>query len=156
MQKNEMTTEEILQNLLSKDTHRVWLAAGEIISMGQNRERIVPLIPHLREIKKGTAGLSMGGAIVSNQRLVDFALKTIKFHRDSSQCSCHLYPESGGDCIFNPMKEEKLGNIKIIETIKLEKSEWIDYYLVECLRCGQRFKVIEREWHFMWWQWTML
>lgn len=155
MQGEEMTTNEILRDILSKDTHRVWFASGEIISMGQDQKRILPLIPHLLEIKRETAGLSMGGAFASNQRLVDFAIKTIEFYRDSSECPCRLYPESGGDCIFNPMKEAERGNVKIIETVPFEKSEWIDYYLVECLKCGQRFKVIEREYHFTWWQWTM-
>jgi hypothetical protein len=144
----------------------VWEASCEIISLGQNRDKILPLIKHLTEIKQKTAGLNMGGGFAPNQRFIDFAIKTIEFHKENKGCPCALFVEKfklTGDSIdreiqyecTNPNEEAEKGNVKILDIVHIEK-KWVDYYLAECLRCGQKFKVEEREYHYIWWKWTKI
>ena len=58
----------------------------------------------------------MGGMFAPNQRFIDFAVKTIEFHKEDKECSCALFAEKYKlandvvdrelqyDC-FNPNKE---------------------------------------------------
>ena len=147
-----MTTEEIISKITSKDTTKVWEASCKIISLGQDKSEIEPLIPHLSSIIEKTKNLEMGGALASNQRFIDYAIKTIEFHRDNSNsCTCSLYlaPDSVAP---DPNNEVNKNYITILDTITIE-NKWVDFYKVECKRCGQLYKVIEREYHFMWWGW---
>jgi hypothetical protein len=158
-----LKTEDVAK-ITSRDTHMVREASCEIISLGQMRDKITPLIEHLDEIKKETIGLDMGGAFAPNQRFIDFAIKTIEFHKEHSDlCTCALYTAKyktnavSPNMEFeyestNPEKEQEKGNIKILQTTLID-GNWIDYYEVECLKCGQRFKVEERMYHYMWWRW---
>lgn len=146
-----MTTAEIIENIVSRDTHKVWLAACKIIWLGQQKEKILPLIEYLPEIIEQTKGLEMGGMFAPNQRFVDFAIRTIEFHRDSQLCPCTLYSEHGVD----PHKEVEKENIEILETVYTQEP-WVDFYLAECRKCSQKFKIIERESHYTWWEWAKL
>jgi hypothetical protein len=146
------TAKQIIEDITSRDTHKVWLSSCEIIKSGQNHSIITPLVEYLPEIKEKTKGLDMGGLVASNQRFVDFAIRTIEFHRDSKECPCILYKEHE---TFNPKEEAEKGNIKIIETIMIDEN-YPDYYLAECLRCGRKIKISEREYHYTWWQWELL
>lgn len=144
----QMETHQLIVAITSRDTHEVWRSSCEIISLGQDAENIRPLIEHLPLIKKQTRGLVMGGMFAPNQRFVDFAIRTIEFHRDSDECPCALYEEHG----VNPNIQAEKGYIKIISTTRID-GKWVDYYKVICQRCNQEFKIIERESHYMWWEW---
>ena len=147
-----MTTEEIIEKILSRDTHKVWEASIKIISLGQLRDNILPLIPHLQTIVEKTKGLDMGGAFAPNQRFIDYAIKTIEFHRDHNECACNLY--LGPDSVTpDPNREVRSGHVNILDTTFME-GNWVDFYKVQCVRCEQLYKVIEREGHFKWWGWT--
>lgn len=147
-----MSTEEILSDITSRDTAKVWKSSCEIISIGQHRDQIFPLIAHLPEIKEQTKGLEMGGGFALNQRFIDYAIRILEFHQNHTACTCTLYTDSY-EC-NDPNKEVAKGNLTIQDT-KLENN-WIDYYISTCNRCGQRFKTIEREGHYTWWQWIKL
>lgn len=144
-----MDNKEIIEAITSRDTTKVWCASCAIISLSQDEVRIRQLILYLPEIKKKTEGLAMGGMFASNQRLIDFAIKTIEFYRDSLACSCILYT---GLETFDPIKELEKGNILIMDTVRIE-SRWIDFYVVACQKCKQTYKVIERDYHYTWWGW---
>lgn len=144
-----MDIQQLIADIISRDTHKVWRASCEIISLGQDTDTIKPLIKFLPLIRKKTRGLVMGGMFAPNQRFVDFAIRTIEFHRDSAQCPCALYEEHGVD----PKVQAAKGYIKIASTTRIE-GKWVDYYNTICQRCNQEFKVIERESHYMWWEWT--
>ncbi|MEG1265906.1 MAG: hypothetical protein RSE19_05455, partial [Myroides sp.] len=88
-----MTTEEIIKNITSKDETKVWKSACEIINLGWDHHKIVPLIKFLPLIKEKTVNLNLGGMFASNQRFVDFAIKTIEFHIEHKYCYCELYVE---------------------------------------------------------------
>jgi len=142
----ESTTEQILADITSRDTHKVWSSACEIISLSQDPHKILPLIKHLEEIKEKTKALNMGGAFAPNQRFIDYAIRILEFHRDSSACTCNLY--TGYDR-SDPNKEAQAGHIEILNTT----SEGNYFYNVICKKCGQKFKVEEGEYHYTWWDW---
>lgn len=158
-----METKEILENITSKETHKVWQASCEIISNGQNHDKIKPLIVYLPLIKEKTRGLNLGGAFAPNQRFIDFAIKTIEFHKTNEDCYCNLYNAkfrlTNGDIFgelqydgFNPNKEVEKGHIEIINVIRIE-DKWIDFYAAKCSNCKTVFNVEEREGHYMFWNW---
>ncbi len=147
-----MNTDEIIKKMTSRDTDQVWSAANEIISLGQDRDRILPLIPFLPSIIEETKGLEMGGLYAPNSRFIDQAIRTIEFHRDSKECPCQLYLR--GSDGPSPETETKKGYVSILDTVKTE-DQYVDFYKVECNLCQRHFKVIERESHYMWWGWSV-
>ena len=161
-----MTTEEIINDLISRNEHKVWKSACKIIDYGINHTKVEPFIEFLPLIIKETKNLNLGGMFASNQRFVDFAIKTIEFHLEQKYCYCELYIEKyflTNDVIkrelqyecFNPKNEIEKGNINILETIKIQ-NKWVDYYLVECKKCLKKYKVEEREGHYMFWDWKKI
>jgi hypothetical protein len=143
-----MNTDEILENITSRDTHKVWLACCEIIELGQEPEAIVPLTSHLSEILSATNNLDMGGKFYPNKRYVDLALRTINFHACQFGCPCALYVGQNSD----PKNEEIKGYVKIIESV-CSGNSWADFYRIYCNRCGQKFIVRQDEYHFPSWHW---
>lgn len=146
-----MTTEEIVSDITSRDSTKVWSSSCEIISMAQDRDKIFPLIEYLPEIKKRTMGLTMGGAFAPNQRFIDYAVRIIEFHKNSSACTCALYADTYDGT--NPKKEVTKGNI-VIEGTSSNDGDWNFFFTVRCVKCRQLFKVEEGWGHYMWWQWT--
>lgn len=154
MKKSDRSFEEILADVLSKDEHRVWSGACNIISLGQDPERIAPFIPHLDEIRESTTGVPLGGAVAPNKRFVDLTLKIIEFHKRGTDCPCRLYPLSGEDSIYNPKEQAEQGNVSIIETLHGGNSNFAEYsYIAECSRCKRRYKITEKLYHFVCWKW---
>ncbi len=161
-----MTTEGIIENITSRDTTEVCKSACEIINLGQDHNKIISLVKFLPLIREKTLNLYLGGMFASNQRFVDFAIKTIEFHVEQKYCYCELYVEKyfltddvmrrklQYEC-FNPKNEVEKGNIKILETIKIEDN-WIDYYIVECKRCLKKYRVEERGGHYVFWNWKKM
>ena len=158
-----MITEKIVEYITSQDRQKVWESACAIIDSGQDHRKIEPLIKYLSLISETTINLNMGGGFAPNQRFIDFAIKTIEFHKNREGCSCKLFVEKyklTNDIMnreiqyegFNPKKEVEKGNVKILDTIHIEE-KWVDYYLVECTKCLTKFKVEEREGHYMFWNW---
>lgn len=144
-----MDTETIIREITSRDPDEVWRSACEIISSGQEPLKIKPLIGFLPLIKEKTRGLEMGGAFASNQRFVDCAIRTIEFYKNNGGCPCALF--GGHDCM-DPNKEAEKGYIRITDKVLLD-GNYVDYYLATCTRCGQDFKIIERDYHYTWWGW---
>ena len=50
MRESMKTTKELTDDMLSKDPKRIWSASCEIISLGQNHDRIMELVPYLSQI----------------------------------------------------------------------------------------------------------
>jgi hypothetical protein len=144
-----MTTEQILSEITSRNTHLVWRSACYIITLSQDRAAIRPLIDHLDTIRQQTKGLEMGGYFAPNQRFVDLAIKIITYHKTGTGCTCHLYP---GHDRFDPAEEQAKGNIAILETVKIQDT-WIDHYTAQCRKCGQQFRIEEGDSHYTWWSW---
>jgi hypothetical protein len=148
----KMTTKEIINKISSKDSHQIWEASCEIIAIGQDKEAIKPLIGLTDKINDLTKDIKLGGAIASNKRFVVGAIKTLEFHRDSKECTCQLYGTH--DCM-NPNNEVKKGFLRINNIVRIEE-KWVDFYEASCTRCQQKFKIEEREGHYMWWSWKRI
>ena len=130
-----MNHTEIISNLSSRDSHKVYLATNEIIQNFHSSSFIRPFIPSLNNIIDWTNGLEMGGLFAPNQRFVDFAIKVIKFHRDNMGCACALYPQFS----FDPEKEISR---KRVDFISKETIEWDLVYEASCRKCHNRFQII--------------
>lgn len=148
-----MNTEEIVNKITSRDPTKVWESSCEIISIAQSRDKILPLIKFLPLIVEKTKGLTMGGGFAPNQRFVDYAIRILEFHRSNKGCTCELYTDTY-EC-NDPNEEIEKGNIEL-ESITRIEDKWVDFYITKCTKCGQRFKTIERDGHYTWWEWTKL
>ncbi len=143
------TTKELIDDMLSKDPKRIWCASCEIISLGQNHDRIMELVPYLSQIKSKTNNVELGGLIHPNSRFLKQAIETIEWHMKEKSCPCCLLGESS-----NPIQLEADEYITITDTVYINKSNYVDYYLVRCNRCETKYKVEEREYHSTWWNWV--
>jgi len=143
-----MTT---LDDLISQDLTRIRSACA-VIMESRDRAFLKDLSESLKQIKKATKGLNLGGALCPNSYHVDFAIKKLEFVRKYDDCLCALYSEN---MFFNPTDEQEENRLKINETVHIE-SKWVDYYLCECTQCQSTFKVEEREGHYMWWSWKIV
>lgn len=145
-----MTAQQTFDHLISGDHKRVIDGAWGIINNRYHKNFIQPFIEHLPLIHEKTDNLDMGhGMVMSNKRFVNCAVKTIELHRDGVQCPCVLHREL--EC-FNPDTEEGSGHIIVVDRI-FAHSNYIDYFIVECKHCKQRYKVTENDYHFRYWDW---
>jgi hypothetical protein len=161
-----MTKEEVIDYFTSRDEHKIRVSSCEIIHNGQNHEKIKHFIEFLPLILEKTKDLNLGGGFAPNQRFVDFAIKTIEYHKIEKECYCGLYVEKyfiTNDVVkrelqyecFDPRNEHERGNIEINKTIRMEYG-WIDYYEVKCKKCNKKYKVKERDGHYTFWNWKFL
>ena len=145
----QLTTKEIVNKIASKDPHQIRESSCAIIDMGQDREAIKPLLGLTDKIEGLTKGIELGGAFAPNSRFVSGAIKILKFHRDSNECTYQLYNSQ------NPNDEVKKGYLAIRNITRID-GKWVDYYEASCTRCQQKFQIEEREGHYMWWAWKRI
>ena len=62
---------KVIEELKSKDSHKIWKASNEIIRYSQSYKDIEPLIGHLSAIKEGTKDVELGGGLAPNNRFLD-------------------------------------------------------------------------------------
>lgn len=148
MENTVKSTKELLDEILSGDSHKVWSSSCAIMKLSQNEERIKEFVPYLNEIKTKTANLNLGGTIAPNDRFVKKVIKVLEHYRTGGGCSCCLL--DGND---DPNNYE---TIDIQETVNYKDSNWVDFYIVECKKCNQKYKVCEREYHYTWWDWQKM
>lgn len=143
---SDINKRELLDDILSHNAYRVWLSSGTLAKYSQNEDIMREFIPYLDEIKAETSGLELGGLLGTNKRFVDKVIKILEHYKVGEGCSCCLFAEDD-----NPQNFETLN---IEETVNYNGINKVDYYIVECKKCGKRYKVHEREYHFPWWEWT--
>lgn len=57
----------------------------------------------------------------------------------------------------DPRRAAKDGHFDLLQTIPYDPPCSInDYYILRCKRCGVTYKVFEREYHYLWWDWHRL
>ena len=134
MRESTKTTKELIDDMLSKDSKRIWSASCEINSLGQDHDRIMELVPYLTQIKSKTNNIELGGLIHPNSRLLKQAIETIEWHMKVKSCPCCLLGENS-----NPKQLEADGYITINDTVYMNKSNYVDYYLVGCNRCKTKY-----------------
>ena len=75
-----------------------------------------------------------------------------KLRKNRNICPCSLRGTKD-----NPHRAEKDGYFDLIQTVPYEPECSInDYYILRCRRCGTLYKVFEREYHYLWWEWLRL
>jgi hypothetical protein len=141
----------ILEDLMSKDSHRIWSAACAVRNLRDHGE-LVRLASHLDEIRESTRDVSLGGALRSNSTHLTFAFRKLEFVSGSSDCLCALYEM---DDLYNPETEKTSGHVRILDTIFTDE-KWIDHYQCECVDCGAQYRVEERDYHYTWWAWKRI
>lgn len=144
----EKSTKELLGELLSGETRLVRSACSAIIKMSQDEERIREFIPYLTEIKAKTANLEMGGGLAQNKRFVQKVIQVIEYYKSGRGCSCQLFGQDD-----NP---EKYDTIELKEQVKYQDKCIHIYYIVECRKCHQKYKVSEELYHYVWWDWQKI
>lgn len=151
-----MDTEQVIQDLTSKDSQRIRKSGLIVIHNSQNEEEIESLLPVLTKIKQATNGLELGGAFASNNRFYEFPIEIIEFYKSQKsfwnsqrKCSCCLYLSKSYEG-FNPEKEAENESIQL--NAKLKGNYTHDYDIL-CLKCNQKYYVSERHYHYAWWHW---
>lgn len=145
MDKTEKSNKELLDDILSGDSYKIWYSSATIMKLSQDEERIKEFVPYLDEIIEKTKNVDLGGSIALNSRFVEKVIKVLEYYKDEKGCSCCLLGEED-----DPNNYE---TIDVMETVCHKNSTWIDYYIVECTKCKQKYKVGEREYHYTWWDW---
>ena len=143
---NAMPT--LLEDITSRDPHRIWSSSWGIVKLRDAFELDV-LAAHLNEIKRETRNIELGGALASNNAVLEFALTKLEYVQNKSGCLCALYLRFDR---FNPKEEQTAGNIRIVSVTGGET--WSPTYICQCALCGRTFSVDEAEYHFTWWKWT--
>lgn len=146
----------VMGDITSKDPQRIWSGACDIVKHGQDPDWIRHFLFRVDAIEEATRGVALGGGIAPNRRFVDYALKTIRFHKEKKGCPCGLYPMTGSDCIFDPKKEAKTGYVQLVDTVHEADGRFVDHYVTRCTRCGQLFHVKEEVGHWVSWRWEKI
>lgn len=146
----------VMDDFNSRDPRRIWSAAGDIVRHGQDPDWIRHFFYRMEDIERAARGVELGGGIAPNRRFVDYALETIRFHKEGRGCPCGLYPMTGDDCVFDPEKEAEAGWVRILDTVYERGSRFVDHYVIQCTRCGQIYRVAETVGHWTSWKWVKL
>ena len=140
----------LLDKLTSGDAHQIWESSCAVATL---RDPLVldHLCAHLQGIEKATRGIELGGMLFPNREHLNFALRKLRYYKANAGCLCHLYPER---LMFSPAEEEDAGNIRILETVR--SSDYNAAYRCQCVLCNAQFRVEEGEYHYTWWQWSLV
>ena len=142
------STNKLLEQILSGDPDEVWVSSCTIQKWSQDKERIKEFIPYLDEIREKTKNLNMGGLLVSKDRYIKKVIKILEHYKNEQECSCCLFDENDKPTSFE--------TVDIITKIYYKDSKIIECYEVKCKKCGQKYKVYEREYHYLWWEWQRM
>ncbi|EWH08049.1 hypothetical protein DS2_19346 [Catenovulum agarivorans DS-2] len=136
------------------DEHRN--ALNEIIEL-RDVGRLKSLSKHLKPISEASAlildsRIGHSDYFYDGRRYPHFAILKLDFVKSTEQCLCNLYTMAS---LYTPLKEERLGHIKVVEKTKLENG-WPDYELCICCYCQQNYKAYYREHHGPWYKWEKI
>jgi hypothetical protein len=144
-----MSADKVLADLTSRDAQRI-RAASHDVARSWDLDLLRTLACEGWAIEAATRGIELGGALRSNRAVLDFALKKLRHMATSDACLCTLYPAYD---MFDPAAEEKAGRLAIIS----EKAiPYASVFTCRCAGCGATYTAEERDYHYMWWQWSPL
>ena len=139
---------DLLADFLSGDPHRIWSASCAVRTL-----RDPAVLRHLatqrEQIRASASTVPLGGMVRANSTHLDFALAKLAYVAEASGCLCLLYTK---DDLYDPKKEEKAGNVRIVSTVLRDR--FIDHYLCECTLCGARYRVEEGEYNYTSCRWV--
>jgi hypothetical protein len=146
---NSIDMSTLLEKITSGDAHQIWESACAIATL-RDTDELDFLSAHLPEIEKTTRDVDLGGALFPNSKHLEFALRKLRYYKAKQGCLCRLYPDH---LVFDPSREEKAGNIRMLRTIR--NDGWNQSYVCQCVLCETVFQVEEGEYHYMWWAWKI-
>jgi hypothetical protein len=146
MTASPLDSDEILQDLMSGDPHRLWLASGAVTE-SRDEPALARLAAHLPEIRSRAEGVDLGGMMRSNSLSLAFALRKLEFYGSEHGCPCTLYPEYD---MYDPEREQAAGNVRLLGPPPVQ---WGDAFQAECTLCGARYSATVETYHLDWWQW---
>lgn len=146
-----MNNDSLLADITSGEPTRIWSSSCSIIKL-RDLVKLGDLAARLSEITQSTDDVTLGGAFVSNDLHLRFAIRKLEYFRDGTGCLCHLYPEY---LMYNPEQEADSGNVRI-DHIAYFQDNRVDAYSCTCTTCETHFRVEEREGHYTWWGWAIV
>ena len=150
MRETKKSSRDIIKDMLSGDADKIWSASCAICSLSQNHDRVMELIPYKEKMRHATQNIDLGGAIALNQRFLRKAFEVMEVHEKGGECPCSLLGEDS-----NPKYLLEDGYFELIDVV-YSGSSYIDHYIIRCSRCKKMYKVEERMYHYMWWEWQVL
>lgn len=152
MRETNRNITEVIQDMLSGDITKIRYASCEICSLSQNHEKIMELIPYQAQMMKATKNINLGGLLAPNNRFLKKAFEIMDFYKQNQYCCpCCILGEDD-----NPLYLIAQGYFTLIDTVYVKDRQYIDYYIIDCNRCQNRYQVEMREYHYIWWNWTLL
>lgn len=153
-----MDIKRIVQDMTSKDVDRIRKSGVEIIKNSQNETQIEKLFPYRDDIYESTKNLDLGGAFATNNRFYKFPIEIIDYHfalnsqhEKSQRCTCELYLKSYHD--YDPNEEAHNDSMSLLAK---GIGDYTFVYGMKCEKCGKRFNVSERHYHYVWYKWDIL
>ncbi|AWH16485.1 hypothetical protein C1922_03640 [Stenotrophomonas sp. ZAC14D2_NAIMI4_7] len=138
----------LLQDLLSGDGGRITDAARTLARLF-DAAPLDALAPHAALIEQRSAGIALGGMLVSNQAHLKAALQRLRYWQAGAGCLCALNP---GYPFFDPRRLIEHGQMQLL-SLDAAEDGWGDCHSVACTHCGQHWQATEREYHYPWWEW---
>jgi hypothetical protein len=146
-----VTVADLLEDLTSGDPTRIWSASCAVIHLHDPAE-LDRLASQVGRIRASTREVPLGGMLFPNAEHLAAALRRIDQHASGAGCACGLYP---GYLMYNPRREAEEGRV-VIESEVVPPEGWAADFVCRCTRCGARYQVEEREYHYTWWGWRLL
>lgn len=146
---HDRQADALLQDLLSRDAHRIHAASSQL-ARTFSAPLLDALAPHAELIEQACHGVQLGGALVSNDVHLTAALRRLRHWREGTGCLCALYPQY---LFFRPQALVEQGHVRLLDLGTAEDG-WGERHRVACSRCGRHWDATEREYHYLWWQWT--
>lgn len=141
----EETARGLLADLCSRSGQRVWSASWGVVRT-EDADVLGPLSAQLERIERRTEDLLLGGALASNDEVLEMALAKLRAYRDGP-CRCAPYARYSR---FDPSELAQRGAVRILST---SKPDYEMTYACRCEHCGQAFHVEQWESHLPWWKW---
>ncbi len=143
---DEGASEEIIADLCSRDSHRVWAASWRVLR-SRDDTLFAALAASLDPIRAATEDLPLGGSLHSNAITLNAMFARVD-HRRRGTCWCRSYSDL---LLFDPAREQTAGYVRIDGA---SAPGWSMTYDVTCTVCGRRYAVEQGEYHYPWWKWV--
>ncbi len=152
MHETQRPTKELIADLLSGDPHRTWSSICSLASLSQNHKRVMEIARYKYITKFAARRILRGSPYMPDYIRLQKIFRMIDFHRQNKDCPCCLLGQED-----NPHHVVEDGYFDLLQTVPhIPKCTINDYYILRCRRCGVTYKVFEREYHYIWWDWHRL
>lgn len=121
MRETKRKLKDILKDMLSGDMQKIWSASCEIVSLSQNHEKIMELVPHTDEMYRAVKKLEPGGFIIPHQRVLEKVFQILQLHKERKECPCRLL---GGES--NPKDLIEDGYFELVNMVYCDNKDCID------------------------------